>query len=190
MYIFTLQGAIILLSNPCSHPLMKKLLPAVGVCLHDTSEKVRIAFADVLLAVKQTNSIFVSFCLYLRVDSLGSIWRSDFRSLSKMHLMLTFNARVANTFFHILQTDDPMAHHLPGAIVRNVACSCTNILKHSNIRYAASATHLGRWMWATHLGRWTEAAQSVSTWLTDKEDELVEETKRHLLVQRCTTFSL
>ncbi|KAI5104631.1 condensin-2 complex subunit G2 isoform X2, partial [Silurus meridionalis] len=41
-----------ILDNPLSHPLMEKLLPALKLSLHDTSEKVRVAFVDLLLKIK------------------------------------------------------------------------------------------------------------------------------------------
>lgn len=42
----------IVLDNPLSHPLLEKLLPTVKYSLHDTSEKVRTAFLDLLIKVK------------------------------------------------------------------------------------------------------------------------------------------
>ncbi|XP_072820142.1 condensin-2 complex subunit G2 isoform X1 [Vicugna pacos] len=42
----------IVLDNKLSHPLLEQLLPAVKYSLHDNSEKVRVAFADLLLKVK------------------------------------------------------------------------------------------------------------------------------------------
>ena len=46
------QGLCVVLENRLSHPLMRELLPALHNHLHDTSEKVRIAFLDLLLLVK------------------------------------------------------------------------------------------------------------------------------------------
>ncbi|CAK8692433.1 unnamed protein product [Clavelina lepadiformis] len=51
------KGTVILLGNPCSHPLLQRLLPVIGPCLHDTSEKVRVEMANVLIAIKQTTTI-------------------------------------------------------------------------------------------------------------------------------------
>nr|CAB3264223.1 condensin-2 complex subunit G2-like [Phallusia mammillata] len=51
------KGTIVLLDNPCSQPLLKKLLPLVTLSLHDSSERVRVAFADMLLAVRNTSTI-------------------------------------------------------------------------------------------------------------------------------------
>ncbi|XP_060771598.1 condensin-2 complex subunit G2 [Neoarius graeffei] len=41
-----------ILDNRMSHPLMEKLLPALKLSLHDTSEKVRVAFVNLLLKIK------------------------------------------------------------------------------------------------------------------------------------------
>ncbi|XP_068437822.1 condensin-2 complex subunit G2 isoform X2 [Clinocottus analis] len=42
----------IVLDNALSHPLLEKLLPTLKYSLHDNSEKVRIAFLDMLIKVK------------------------------------------------------------------------------------------------------------------------------------------
>lgn len=47
-----MQGLCLILENRLSHPLMVDLLPLMQSMLHDSSEKVRIAFLDLLLLVK------------------------------------------------------------------------------------------------------------------------------------------
>ena len=47
-----LQCLSLVLDNPLSHALLEKLLPAMKNGLHDTSEKVRSTFLDMLLKVK------------------------------------------------------------------------------------------------------------------------------------------
>ena len=47
-----LQCLSLVLDNALSHPLLEKLLPALKNSLHDTSEKVRSSFLDMLLKVK------------------------------------------------------------------------------------------------------------------------------------------
>ncbi len=42
----------VILDNSVSHPLMEKLLPALKSSLHDSSEKVRVAFVGMLLKIK------------------------------------------------------------------------------------------------------------------------------------------
>lgn len=51
-FFFSLQCLPIILDNKLSHPLLEQLLPAVRHSLHDNSEKVRVAFVDMLLKVK------------------------------------------------------------------------------------------------------------------------------------------
>ena len=46
------QGLCLILENRLSHPLMGDLLPLLQPLLHDSSEKVRIAFLELLLLVK------------------------------------------------------------------------------------------------------------------------------------------
>ncbi len=50
--LFDLQCMSIILDNTLSHPLMEKLLPALKSSLHDSSEKVRVAFVGMLLKIK------------------------------------------------------------------------------------------------------------------------------------------
>lgn len=47
------------MDNVLSVPVMKELLPLLHHCIHDTSEKVRIAFCELLLVVKGMKSIKV-----------------------------------------------------------------------------------------------------------------------------------
>lgn len=56
-----MQCLIIVLDNPLSHPLLEKLLPTVKYSLHDTSEKVRTAFLDLLIKVKAVRAAKVWF---------------------------------------------------------------------------------------------------------------------------------
>ncbi|CAB3996367.1 Condensin-2 complex subunit G2, partial [Paramuricea clavata] len=51
------QGVKYVLDNRLCHPLLKSLLPSLKNLLHDNSEKVRIAFLDILLKVKGMRSI-------------------------------------------------------------------------------------------------------------------------------------
>ncbi|XP_064397126.1 condensin-2 complex subunit G2-like isoform X2 [Halichondria panicea] len=50
--VAVVQGMCLILENRLSHPLMVDLLPLLQSMLHDSSEKVRIAFLDLLLLVK------------------------------------------------------------------------------------------------------------------------------------------
>jgi len=51
-----LQCLPIILDNKLSHPLLEQLLPGVKYSLHDNSEKVRVAFVDMLLKIKATKA--------------------------------------------------------------------------------------------------------------------------------------
>lgn len=48
-----------IMDNVLSIPVMKELLPLLHHCIHDTSEKVRIAFCELLLIVKGLKKIKV-----------------------------------------------------------------------------------------------------------------------------------
>ena len=45
------QGLTGLVDNPLAQPLLKVVLPKLGPLLHDTTLKVRVALADLLLTV-------------------------------------------------------------------------------------------------------------------------------------------
>ena len=60
LYCFeSVQGLKFLLDNRLSHPLLKSLLGNLKDLIHDSSEKVRIAFLDVLVTVKGMKAIKV-----------------------------------------------------------------------------------------------------------------------------------
>ncbi|KAK1885513.1 Condensin-2 complex subunit G2 [Dissostichus eleginoides] len=62
---------IIVLDNSLSHPILEKLLPTLKYSLHDNSEKVRIAFLDMLLKVKAARAAkFWSFWSVCSMDHL------------------------------------------------------------------------------------------------------------------------
>ena len=64
------KGVKYVLDNRLCHPLLKSLLPSLKNLIHDNSEKVRIAFLDLLLKVKGMRSIKVlDTCVY---NYLGS----------------------------------------------------------------------------------------------------------------------
>ena len=56
---FCLKGLKVLLDNRLSHPLLKTLFVHLQDFVHDSSEKVRIAFLDVLIFVKGLKAIKV-----------------------------------------------------------------------------------------------------------------------------------
>ena len=69
------------IDNPLSHPLLKNLLPSLKSFIHDTSEKVILAFVDLLLKVRGLKTIKVSHgstpkCLasFLNSDYISPVW--------------------------------------------------------------------------------------------------------------------
>ncbi|XP_041457703.1 condensin-2 complex subunit G2-like [Lytechinus variegatus] len=53
------KGLMFVIDNPLSHPLLKNLLPSLKNFIHDTSEKVIVAFVDLLIKVKGLKTIKV-----------------------------------------------------------------------------------------------------------------------------------
>ncbi|NXH19394.1 CNDG2 protein, partial [Bucco capensis] len=89
----------IILDNKLSHPLLEQLLPAVRLSLHDNSEKVRVAFVDMLLKVKATKAAkFWNIC---PMDHLLARLEVDSRPVSRRLVNLLFNS-----FFPINQPED------------------------------------------------------------------------------------
>lgn len=61
------QCLALVLDNALSHPVLEKLLPTLKYSLHDSSEKVRTAFLDMLIKVKAVRAAKVtSLHLHLR----------------------------------------------------------------------------------------------------------------------------
>uniref|UniRef100_A0A8D2QNS0 Non-SMC condensin II complex subunit G2 n=1 Tax=Zosterops lateralis melanops TaxID=1220523 RepID=A0A8D2QNS0_ZOSLA len=71
----------IILDNKLSHPLLEQLLPATKHSLHDNSEKVRVAFVEMLLKVKATKAAkFWNIC---PMEHLLSRLEADSRPVSR-----------------------------------------------------------------------------------------------------------
>ncbi|KAK9808548.1 hypothetical protein WJX73_007262 [Symbiochloris irregularis] len=70
-----LQGLSLLCHNPLTHALLKALLPTVGTALQDPVLKVRIAFADLLLAVGATSGLH--FLELVTLDALVTALAED-----------------------------------------------------------------------------------------------------------------
>ncbi|KAM9712590.1 condensin-2 complex subunit G2 [Menidia menidia] len=80
----------IVLDNPLSHPLMEKLLPSLKYSLHDNSEKVRIAFLDMLIKVKAARAAkFWDIC---NMDHLLARLAVDSPSVSRRIVDLLFKS--------------------------------------------------------------------------------------------------
>ncbi|KAI4879434.1 hypothetical protein NFI96_004438 [Prochilodus magdalenae] len=80
----------VILDNSMSHPLMEKLLPALKTSLHDTSEKVRVAFVDLLLKIKAVRA--AKFWKVCSMEHLLARLELDSPSVSKRIVNLLFNS--------------------------------------------------------------------------------------------------
>ncbi|XP_015232966.1 PREDICTED: condensin-2 complex subunit G2 isoform X1 [Cyprinodon variegatus] len=80
----------IVLDNPLSHPLLEKLLPTLKYSLHDTSEKVRAAFLDLLIKVKAVRAAkFWDIC---SMEHLLARLAIDSQTVSKRIVNLLFKS--------------------------------------------------------------------------------------------------
>ncbi|KAK0137768.1 Condensin-2 complex subunit G2 [Merluccius polli] len=78
------------LDNPLSHPLLEKLLPALKNSLHDTSEKVRSSFLDMLLKVKAVRA--AKFWDVCNMEHLLARLALDSQPVSKRIVNLLFKS--------------------------------------------------------------------------------------------------
>ncbi|XP_021243904.1 condensin-2 complex subunit G2 isoform X2 [Numida meleagris] len=80
----------ITLDNKLSHPLLEQLLPTVKHSLHDNSEKVRVAFVDMLLKIKATKA--AKFWKICPMEHLLARLEVDSRPVSRRIVNLLFNS--------------------------------------------------------------------------------------------------
>ncbi|XP_048040750.1 condensin-2 complex subunit G2 isoform X1 [Megalobrama amblycephala] len=80
----------IILDNSLSHPLMEKLLPALKSSLHDSSEKVRVAFVGMLLKIKGVRA--AKFWKVCSLEHLLARLEMDSPPVSKRIVNLLFNS--------------------------------------------------------------------------------------------------
>lgn len=80
----------IVLDNALSHPVLEKLLPNLKYSLHDTSEKVRSAFLDMLIKVKAVRA--AKFWDVCNMDHLLARLAVDSQSVSKRIVNLLFKS--------------------------------------------------------------------------------------------------
>lgn len=96
-----------LLSNPVIHPLLARLLPPLSHMIHDRAEIVRVAFCDLLLAVKDVKAI--RFFDVVAVDTL--LVRLAMDSSAKVTRKLT--ELLLNSY---LPQDKPVSEQLARAL--------------------------------------------------------------------------
>ncbi|NWQ76745.1 CNDG2 protein, partial [Columbina picui] len=80
----------IILDNRLSHPLLEQLLPTVKNSLHDNSEKVRVAFVDMLLKIKATKA--AKFWEICPMEHLLTRLEVDSRPVSRRIVNLLFSS--------------------------------------------------------------------------------------------------
>uniref|UniRef100_A0A8C4PFJ4 Condensin-2 complex subunit G2 n=1 Tax=Equus asinus TaxID=9793 RepID=A0A8C4PFJ4_EQUAS len=80
----------IILDNKLSHPLLEQLLPALKYSLHDNSEKVRVAFVDMLLKIKAVRA--AKFWKICPMEHILVRLESDSQPVSRRLVSLIFNS--------------------------------------------------------------------------------------------------
>lgn len=80
----------IILDNKLSHPLLEQLLPSLRYSLHDNSEKVRVAFVDLLLKVKAVRA--AKFWKICPMEDILIRLEMDSRPVSRRLVSLIFNS--------------------------------------------------------------------------------------------------
>ncbi|XP_075127654.1 condensin-2 complex subunit G2 [Leptodactylus fuscus] len=80
----------ILLDNKLSHPLLEQMLPALKNSLHDNSEKVRVAFVDMLLKIKAVRA--AKFWKICPMEHLLARLEIDSRPVCRRIVNLMFNS--------------------------------------------------------------------------------------------------
>ncbi|XP_009474270.1 PREDICTED: condensin-2 complex subunit G2 [Nipponia nippon] len=106
----------IILDNKLSHPLLEQLLPAVKYSLHDNSEKVRVAFVDMLLKIKATKA--AKFWKICPMEHLLTRLEVDSRPVSRRLVNLLFNS-----FFPVNQPEDVWCERCVTLIQMNSAAA-------------------------------------------------------------------
>ncbi|KFV20502.1 Condensin-2 complex subunit G2, partial [Tauraco erythrolophus] len=106
----------IILENKLSHPLLEQLLPAVKHSLHDSSEKVRVAFVDMLLKIKATKA--AKFWKICPMEHLLTRLEVDSRPVSRRIVNLLFNS-----FFPVSQPEDVWCERCVTLIQMNAAAA-------------------------------------------------------------------
>ncbi|NXC67005.1 CNDG2 protein, partial [Anhinga anhinga] len=106
----------ILLDNKLSHPLLEQLLPAVRHSLHDNSEKVRVAFVDMLLKIKATKA--AKFWKICPMEHLLTRLEVDSQPVSRRIVNLLFNS-----FFPVNQPEDVWCERCVTLIQMNSAAA-------------------------------------------------------------------
>ncbi|KAK2097118.1 Condensin-2 complex subunit G2 [Saguinus oedipus] len=123
-----------ILDNKLSHPLLEQLLPALRYSLHDNSEKVRVAFVDMLLKIKAVRA--AKFWKICPMEHILVRLETDSRPVSRRLVRLIFNS-----FLPVNQPEDVWCERCVTLVQMNHAAArrfyqyaheqtaCTNIAK-------------------------------------------------------------
>ncbi|XP_030898720.2 condensin-2 complex subunit G2 isoform X2 [Melopsittacus undulatus] len=106
----------VILDNKLSHPLLEQLLPTVRHSLHDNSEKVRVAFVDMLLKVKTVKA--AKFWKICPMEHLLTRLEVDSRPVSRRIANL-----LLNSFFPINQPENVWCERCVTLIQMNSAAA-------------------------------------------------------------------
>ncbi|MEE6467251.1 hypothetical protein FKM82_007176 [Ascaphus truei] len=106
----------ILLDNKLSHPLLEQMLPAIKHSLHDNSEKVRVAFVDMLLKIKAVRA--AKFWKICPMEHILARLDVDSRPVSRRIVNLLFNS-----FFPVNQQDEVWCERCVTLIQMNPAAA-------------------------------------------------------------------
>ncbi|OCT75511.1 condensin-2 complex subunit G2 isoform X1 [Xenopus laevis] len=106
----------ILLDNKLSHPLLENMLPALKFCLHDNSEKVRVAFVDMLLKIKAVRA--AKFWKICPMEQILARLEVDSRPVSRRIVNLLFNS-----FFPVNQQEEVWCERCVALIQMNPAAA-------------------------------------------------------------------
>ncbi|XP_018428250.1 PREDICTED: condensin-2 complex subunit G2 [Nanorana parkeri] len=84
------KSLTILLENKLSHPLLEQMLPSLKYSLHDNSEKVRVAFVDMLLKIKAARA--AKFWKICHMEHLLARLEVDSRPVCRRIVNVMFNS--------------------------------------------------------------------------------------------------
>ncbi|XP_074049351.1 condensin-2 complex subunit G2 isoform X2 [Macrotis lagotis] len=120
----------IILDNRLSHPLLEQLLPTLKYSLHDNSEKVRVAFVDLLLKIKAVRA--AKFWKICSMEHLLTRLEIDSRPVSQRLVHLLFNS-----FLPVNQPEDIWCERCVTLIQMNPAAA-RKFYKHAHEHTAAT----------------------------------------------------
>lgn len=157
-------GITELLQNPLSHGILKVLLPAMGMSLHDTSEKVRVAFVKLLCEVKNIKGI--QFYDIASEEHLLARFATD---ADKPSMCTVLTELLANSFFPSAEkTDTAAVDKERSEQVRRCLVFIKKNLNAAKAFYSNLAS-------VTSTGTVTRFCSVLFTYMLDPSAELLEE---------------